>query len=398
MLLAFLIASACGSGPGTDTPKNENAAAPAKGDAIVDLTDKLPYDLVAVDMVDPSTGFIVGQDAENNVSMLLSTTTGGSSWKAVAEFRGDTLLDVDFVDKTHGWVVGTEGFIYKTEDGGRSWRVQTANGAEWIAQRKVASSEVVSESDAASRASINESIAAIQFVDAKTGWAAGDAPTGNSLSIRGVVYGTTNGGQTWTELKDREGHGAPFSINDIWFLNAREGWAVGGTFDDRQEDVLLHTTDGGKSWEQQKTGTAQYLRAVQFVTEKHGWVVGMTIDAVSELPGPSKILATSDGGKTWSIQKTVDRSFYDLSFVDPVTGIVVGDRATILFTVTAGTKWTQILDIDTANPIVVQAPPMPKQATTDVDAVRAFRTVFFVDAANGWAGGEGVILKYKGKS
>jgi photosystem II stability/assembly factor-like uncharacterized protein len=357
-------------------PANENAAPP-----FVDPTGDVPYDLQAVEFVSVSHGWVVGSDVGNNVSVVLRTTDGGATWNLALELVGDTLLDVDFVDERTGWMVGTSGVVYATTDGGRTVTPEPPGSWPAVYDRQPSS------------ALINESIASIFFVDPKTGWAAGDAPTGQEASLRGLVLGTGDGGRTWRELKDRSGKGAPFSINDVWFTSATDGWAAGGNLEDNEEDVLLRTTDGGRTWERRPTGAAEYLRAVQFVDRDHGWVVGMTVDTVdpSGPPGPSKILATSDGGATWVVQLTAPRSFYDVLFVDALHGWAVGDRAAIYATTDGGRTWRQQSRFTKIGSKVVRAPaPDPK-----AEEPRALRTVFARDAADVWAGGEGVVLRRK---
>ena len=64
-------------------------------------------------------------------------------------------------------------------------------------------------------------------------------------------------------------------------------WAVGspGT-------LVLHSPDGGQSWQLQRTGQALPLQAVDFVDSQRGWAVGAM----------GTILATVDGGKSWHRQ------------------------------------------------------------------------------------------------
>src|SRR5262249_42351293 len=57
-------------------------------------------------------------------------------------------------------------------------------------------------------------------------------------------------------------------LRAVQFLNAKEGWAVG------DEGVVWQTIDGGKSWERQPTGVRASLRSVHFVNELVGWAAG----------------------------------------------------------------------------------------------------------------------------
>lgn len=385
--LALLALVSCTPAERPDSNENREAEpSPAAAAAYVDITKEMPYDFVAVDFISVSRGWIVGNDAENNVSVVARTTDGGATWSRTAEIVGETLLDVAFADEENGWAVGVEGIVYRTTDSGRTWAPEP--DSDWTTVHTHEPVRIPSKTNADTPLITNESIASIVFTDARTGWAAGDTPTGEGVNLRGLVLGTTDGGKTWTELTSASGAAIP-SLDDVWFVDANNGWAVGGTIDDRQEDVLLHTTDGGRTWQSVKTGTAQYLRGVHFVDAQHGWVVGMTIDAVDESQGPSKILATEDGGKTWAVQFTAPRSFYDVTFASAERGWAVGDRATVYATTDGGKSWRQQTRFDVRGGAVVKAPASNPRGPRR----RAFRTVFVRSGASAWIGGEGVILE-----
>jgi len=394
LLLVCLLASTASCGGPTAT--GGNAAAPANANAapsppaFVDASSTLPYDLVAVDFVSEASGWIVGNDAGNNVSVILRTVNGGATWIAVLEVIGDTLLDVDFVDDQTGYAVGAEGVAYRTSDGGQNW--QEVPATTWKSQRSVEAVSVSPKSgDAAgSQLRISESIASMFFLDAKTGWAAGDTPTGDSVNVRGLLLGTTNGGATWTELTSP--HGGPAiasAVNDIFFVSATEGWAACGSLEEGEEDLLLHTRDGGRTWERQNVASAQYVRAVHFTSPQRGYAVGLTTDEVSQMPGPSKLLETSDGGATWKVALVADRSFYDITFSGARRGWAVGDRATVYTTTDGGATWRQQAKFQMTGAKRLQRPPR----RPGVESGRGLRTVWALDPVSVWLGGEGEILR-----
>ncbi len=70
-------------------------------------------------------------------------------------------------------------------------------------------------------------------------------------------------------------------------MDASSGWAVG------YGPLALHTADGGKTWQTQRTGVRNPLNGVDFVDGKHGWAVGEG----------GVIVATADAGKTWTTQR-----------------------------------------------------------------------------------------------
>ena len=75
------------------------------------------------------------------------------------------------------------------------------------------------------------------------------------------------------------------TLNDVSFVDERNGWAVG------HWGVILHTTDGGETWVLQRAATAEDrpLFAVHFIDGQHGIAVGLW----------SLMLRTEDGGASW---------------------------------------------------------------------------------------------------
>ena len=49
------------------------------------------------------------------------------------------------------------------------------------------------------------------------------------------------------------------ALHAVQFVDAKEGWAVG------DEGVIWHTIDGGETWERQPTGVRASLRALHFL-------------------------------------------------------------------------------------------------------------------------------------
>jgi photosystem II stability/assembly factor-like uncharacterized protein len=74
----------------------------------------------------------------------------------------------------------------------------------------------------------------------------------------------------------------------------------------------------------------QPLNAVQFVSARQGWVTGA-----------GRILATSDGGRTWTAQYAGQAKLYQVDFTDATRGWAVGPNA-LLRTTDGGRTWTQL--------------------------------------------------------
>lgn len=81
-------------------------------------------------------------------------------------------------------------------------------------------------------------------------------------------------------------------LNGLCFVNRYVGWAVGDL------GVIWHTRNGGKSWVMQKSPVKDSLKSVDFLDEKHGIIVGGSIQSHTHL-GKGVVLFTKDGGQNW---------------------------------------------------------------------------------------------------
>jgi photosystem II stability/assembly factor-like uncharacterized protein/TolA-binding protein len=124
---------------------------------------------------------------------------------------------------------------------------------------------------------------AVQFVDDREGWAAGDD---------GVLWHTGDGGKQW----DRVPSGVRGSLRSICFLNPYVGFVAG-----REElpggvsgGVLLYTEDAGEHWRRVLLNALPGLNVVRFVDDKTGYLAG---DSAGQYP--SGLFVTTDSGESW---------------------------------------------------------------------------------------------------
>lgn len=199
-----------------------------------------------------------------------------------------------------------------------------------------------------------QSMLGVSFVDVNQGWAAGAQ----------TLLHTTDGGTSWNILTQS----MPTFVFDISFVDANQGWVVG------QVGAIYHTTDGGITWNAQTSNTSQFLSRVFFADANHGWACGNN----------GAIVHTANGGVTWSVQTTNSfQSMFGLSFVDANQGWVAGygnagnvPTGTLLHTTNGGTTWN---------------------AQTIGDSSSVSR-VSFVDANNGWTLGYNLQANGVGKT
>jgi len=275
-----------GAGPlGVSSPAWEQQSSPT------DLT------LRGVDCVDSQHCWVVGGEGEFNEKLaLLRTENGGEHWGMIGVEGAKRMDSVDFVDSEVGWIVGVDGLIFRTDDGGRSWRRQESGVT-------------------------NRRLTHVQFLDRDYGWI--------TFLREAALLKTTDGGETWTKLPivviddPDEDVDVDEGLSTIFMLNRLEGWAHG------TDEVLLHTVDGGLSWENQVSGTDRRLYGVTFVDPLLGWIVG------------SDIRKTTDGGRTWVFKQKPPNTLHEVHFIDRLTGWSVGDKGAIMYTVDGGETWSR---------------------------------------------------------
>ena len=107
------------------------------------------------------------------------TVDGGITWESAAPplpaADRPTLRDVFFIDDQHGWVVGEEGTILATRDGGSTWVRQDTGLADARSAPKlehIPRAGKVDVIDAGDRTP-GLTLSAVRFVDRRRGWAAG---------------------------------------------------------------------------------------------------------------------------------------------------------------------------------------------------------------------------------
>lgn len=250
----------------------------------------------------------------------------------------DKLYDVYFSDELRGWSVGTRGLILHTDDAGRTWQKQMSGTEEtlfgisfsnqrgWIS----GSGGVVlltvngGQSWALQRGGTTASLFSIQFVSETAGFAVGSF---------GTALRSENGGLNWEslnlnwrvylrELIEKKGQMEPH-LYDINFVNADLGWIVG------EFGLVLHTSDGGKSWKRQTVPVEKALFRVFFTDENRGWITGQN----------GILLMTDDQGRHWrSLDAGSQESLFNL-VIQGRRGLIVGERGTILTSEDGGITW-----------------------------------------------------------
>ncbi|MDP4197002.1 MAG: YCF48-related protein [Bacteroidota bacterium] len=196
----------------------------------------------------------------------------------------------------------------------------------------------------------------ISFIDANIGTAVGGIyreGVGNCLILR-----TTDGGITWTEqtcsLEGLEGR-----LSAVRFTNADVGTAVG------LGGIILRTTNGGKDWIRRMSGLTYDFNSISFINADTGLVIGSSGQN-------TLVLRTLNGGKDWEQFLLLYNNVLNaVQLVNAKTGYMVGQSGTVLKTTDGGQSWNA-----------------QSSGTT-----RELSDIYFTDVNNGYIVGTGIILR-----
>ncbi len=255
---------------------------------------------------DGQHGWTVGA-LDENLSIIYRTADGGSSWETLTV--SGSLRAVFFTSPDSGWVVGTNGTILATTDGGDSWSNQSSGTSRLLAS--------------------------VHFINRLEGWICGGWQSGGSSYL---ILHTTNGGVTW----ESQSFGSnAYSCEDIWFTDSMNGWVGGRT--STIEPHIHHTTDGGATWASQTVPSAAAnvgICGIDFVTPEIGWA------ATSCLTAGGPILYTDDGGDNWIVQTSSDLDYHRVDARDENNVAVVAVRilspaqVKVMVTSDGGQNWS----------------------------------------------------------
>jgi photosystem II stability/assembly factor-like uncharacterized protein len=225
---------------------------------------------------------------------VLKTTNGGQQWNTISANTSAELDDLFFVNQNTGYLVGLNGVIRKTVNGGTSFTNITGIPT-------------------------NTNLYSVHFINQNTGWIAGQAS---------AMYKTTNGGTSWTQQTLPN---YTFIVRQVSFVDANVGYATGAS-----NGNLFRTTDGGNTW----TSLPQNMSFLGTVVNFQFFSADTGVATTSSW----KFLKTTDGGATWNQLASFCVGPPVLHFINENVGVISGDNSNydckMYTTIDGGLNWS----------------------------------------------------------
>lgn len=272
---------------------------------------------------------------------LLLTNDAGTTWRdATPPQEADYQPTIEFIDADHGWLLETDGPLWRTADGGRTWQ-KTALPA--------------------GRTGMS---AAMSFVSASTGYLLLSANSAKSPEPW-VGYRTNDGGASLQRagvvtLPNEPPMSGPIPM--MAFSDPLDGIVAGW-------QAVLRTQDGGAHWSTVSLPVslgARYSGVYQLRAFGPNVVLVAYLDGATA-PGATTY-ASGDAGRTWRSAAAIEIIDYS-AIVDGQTWLQLGMHGTesvhIRVTRDAGATWTSSIGSGPAG--------------------RHVMAVSFVSATDGWA-------------
>lgn len=247
--------------------------------------------------------------------VIIVSGANGAGWQQASVPASVMLTAVHFPTPTSGWAVGHDGLILHSADGGLSWQKQL-DGYKLNEQIIAVAERIVAQYEA--------EVEALQ---------AEEAP--DEMALEEAEFQLEEAQFMLEGAQDDAEAGPVRPLLDVWFRNERAGFVAGSY------GMLLHTTDGGQTWElvSERMDNPQAFHLNQIVAAPDG-----TMYIAGEA---GFVFRSFDGGQTWdSLQPGYEGSFYGIVIVPGAGGayelLAYGLRGNLFSSLDRGETWEEL--------------------------------------------------------
>lgn len=252
-----------------------------------------------VQSLDALTWFTAGANGT-----YMKTTNAGVNWyfhHQAGKFNSAKattfVYDMWFFNSNTGIVVGDQGYIGRTTNGG-----------------------VTFDSVGAGLIPSNSRCWSVWFANANTGFIG----AGSQTAFNSNILKTTNGGINWTSVYSS-------TSNYIYNLAGYDENNVMGSW---SNGTLIRTTNGGLNWTETPNALAPFTYNISFLNSTTGFATG----------GSGLIRRTTNGGTNWDsiVSPQSNWSFYQIKPVSSTEIYAVGDPGFLYKTTDLGNSWISL--------------------------------------------------------
>lgn len=281
------------------------------------------------------TATLVGQDG-----LIMRTEDGGISWTVQASNVTNVLMGNDYLtysdlsgDHTVNIAVGENGIILKSVDNGNTWEIKQSNTTEHLmsvyvvnpnyiitcgANGTILVSNDYGESWSELTSPVTSALNDVMFVQHFEG----SVPElkGFIVCDGGDILVTQDYGLSWSLITS----GVNENLKSIYTFTDSYLCAAGNN------GIMVVSHNGGQSWSEVTTGISENINDIKFVDN----------DVVIASCDNGIILRSDDKGENWTILQTTSQSdLYSVNFGSSSLGISVGENGTELYTNDGGLTW-----------------------------------------------------------
>jgi len=336
--------------------------------------DKESVQSIGAVTVDPSNPKIVwvgtGESwARNSVSVgdgIYKSTDGGENWASVGLKDSERISRI-LVDPKDGntvyacatghlWDDNAERGVYKTTDGGKTWRkvLAGANLSTGCGMLAMSAQEP-------------RTIYASTWDFRRQGWTFRSGGPGSGL------FKSTDGGERWTELTPANGKGLPDKpYGRIAVAVAPSKPQVVYAMIESKKSALFRSDDGGATW--------SALDASQYMVWRPFYFAHLIVDPKDEnkvFKPDGPLLVSVNGGKSFSVtSENAHGDFHDL-WIDPANPnlVLAGDDGGFWRSTDGGTRWEHLMNL-----------PLSQYYHVSVDGADPYRVYGGLQDNSSWVG------------
>ncbi len=211
--------------------------------------------------------------------------------------QGVRFTDIAYNTDSTGFICGESGVLLQTGNWGRNWKQRYFENLDYLYFQS------------------------IKFANRRQGVLCGVTGDEN-IRVKGMIYVTSDGGDTWREIEDIPGTGFSSMSYD----------PAGKRFIITAIGAVLISEDAGETWQYVRVPEGQLMRSTA-LEDEHGLSVGMK----------GRMLTTEDTGQTWTeAESPSSNNLLAISRFNPGHWYVAGASGEVWVTEDSGNSWKSL--------------------------------------------------------